>query len=138
LGVILGLVFIYGLIILSFTQIWATRVAILDKKSGRASLGAGYRLVKKKFWSMFLLGIVNTIMTLFIIAIPIGIIFGLLWAAFSLIKPDAILGAGLMVVRFILVIVFIFGLYLLSGLLTAFKASVWTIAFHKIKDKYGL
>ena len=128
---------IYGVLMLTLAQIWAPRVAILDQKGGKDSLTRGYRLTRKKFWSMVLLGLINTILSGIVIGLPLIIMVGfLLGGAFSL-NANLSLGIFLLLFGGLLFLVFLLGYLLLSGILTAFKASIWTIAYNSIKGKYG-
>lgn len=124
------------LILLSLTQIWSFRIATLDKKSGPASLSLGFKMAKKKFWPMILLGFLNTILSGLVIGIPLAIMVGLLVGGVSTLNGNFSLGISLLILGGILVFIFIFGYMLLVGILNAFKASVWTIAFNNIRGKY--
>jgi hypothetical protein len=121
--------FIYLLVI----QIWATRLAALEGKSGRVALSLGYKIARKKFWASLLLGTVNTILVGIVTFIPImflvvifgGAVFAIVFTkSFSIwmIPVGVILGIGIM-----------FFITLLMGALNSFKATVWNLAFKSVK-----
>lgn len=132
----LFLIFLYFLILLNLIQIWAQRIAVLDKKSGKASFASGYKIAKKKFWSMLLLGLINTIFSGIVYGIPFLILIGLIIGALSLFSEQSLI-AILIAGGVIFFIVITLGFTLLSGLLTAFKASIWTVAYNNIRGKYN-
>ena len=78
LMIIAVLILIYAFIMLDLTRIWALRIAVLDKLSGSVSFTKGFKLARKKFWSMLLLGLVNLILTGLIIGLPVTIMIGLM------------------------------------------------------------
>lgn len=128
------------ILIFVMTGIWAPLMVILDKKPAWVSLKMGFRLAKKKFWPMLGLGIVNSILAFFVVGIPfivltgvvIGVVIGIIWGATQTTNLTLILAPF----AAILVLVALVGFMLLSGIVTAFKASVWTIAYNKIRGKY--
>ncbi len=134
------IVFLLAVFVLSFTQIWAQRQVVLNNKGGKEALFTGLKMVKKKFWSMLLLVIVNNILTGIIVAVPVGIIVGILFG--SLFTSDY-LGANAKTLVWIIVslvmaitVLFVFFLPILGGIINAFKAGVWSIAYNSIKGKY--
>lgn len=130
------ILFVYAAIMLLLTQIWAPREVVLNQKSGRNALASGYKMAKKKRGAMLLLGLVNTILSGIIIGIPLMLIFGLLLGRTFSFSGNQNLGIVLLVFGGLLMLVFIFGGLIVSGILTAFKAAVWTIAYNNIKGKY--
>lgn len=131
-----SLALIYFWIYLTLSQIWAQRQIVLDQKQWREALFSGYRISRRKKWSMLLLGLVNMIFSSFLVLIPVLILAMVGISGFALKDSLPALGWSLLGVAGLLVITFIFAYTLLSGILTAFKATIWTIAYHKIRGKY--
>jgi len=127
---------IYCFIYLAFSQIWAPRIAVIEKASAKDSLFRGYRIAKKKKWSMILLGLVNIILSFFIMAIPILLVGGIIFAGIFTTDKNAVLGVGLFAIGAILIIPTIIAMTLIGGILNAFKATVWNIAYNNIRGKY--
>ncbi|MCL4367252.1 hypothetical protein M1563_03735 [Patescibacteria group bacterium] len=136
LGVIVIGAFLYWLIMLVMAQIWALREVVIDKKSGQVALFAGFKIVRKKFWSMLLLGLANLILALVAIGLPATLIIGLVIGMVSLTAHQLTLTPVFIPLIIILVLALITGFIILTGIITAFKATVWTIAYHKIRGKY--
>lgn len=140
LGIVALGAFIYWMIMLSLTQIWAPRQVVLDGKFGQAALLSSFKLVKKKFWSMILIGLVNilltgTIMVAIILAIGVvGVILVLI--GFLLGKAVPTLIPSLVIIALVITIPILIGLILLGGIAESFKATVWTLAYRKIRGKY--
>jgi hypothetical protein len=93
-------------------------------------------MARKKIWAMLLLGLVNNVLTTLIWIVPIVIIIvlvlaGVFGGTYLHTAIPALIGLGILVFLPVL-----FGIMLLSGITTAFKATVWTDAYLKIKDKY--
>lgn len=129
--------FVYIIVYLSLSSVWAQRIIVVDKKSGKEALFAGYRLVKKKKWPMILLGLVNSITTGMIVGIPLIIMIALIAGGiFGITSNNTGLGISLIFVGTLLIIPFVLCFLLLSGILTAFKASTWSIAYNNIRGKY--
>ncbi len=122
--------------VMTIMIIWAVRIVVIDKKPAKLALRMGYKIAKKKFWASALLGIVNTItiaLIYIIILLPIlGIIVG---GAFT-ISQDTYLGTGIIVIGAVFLLVFIFAESILGGIINAFKATVWSLAYNAIKGKY--
>lgn len=131
---IFGLLFVF--LFLSLSQIWAPRLVILENLQAKESLLKGLRISKKKFWSMMLLAMVNTILTAIIMGTIIALIVGLVFVGALSFGANQVIGIALIVIGGILILTFIFGWILISGFLTAFKASVWTLAYNNIRGKY--
>lgn len=133
IAVIIGIIF---LLLLTITGIWATRIVVLDQRRAWESIQKGYLLAKKKFWAALLLGIVNTIASLIVIGIPVAIMGGFIAGGIFSLDANVTIGASLLFVGAIFAAIFIVGYLLLAGIITAFKASVWTIAYNNIRGKY--
>ncbi|MBI2028113.1 MAG: hypothetical protein HYT07_00755 [Candidatus Levybacteria bacterium] len=129
-------VVLYGSIYYLLSEIWASRIVVLEKKSGKESLFRGYKIARKKTWAMILLGLVNIILSMFILAIPVLIIIGIIFGGMLTSGQNQSLGIGLFVIGAILVIPMIIAMILLGGILNAFKATVWSIAYNNIRGKY--
>lgn len=125
---------VYFFIFLILAQIWALRLVVLDGKSGRSALFSGYRISRKKFWPTVLLGLINTIFSILVMAVPAILAAGLLIGGVSSFSRNQVAGWGLGFGG-ILAVGFILGLTLLSGIITAFKATIWTIAYIKIQGE---
>lgn len=138
-GFLLGLYVLALLVIIIFlglAQIWAPREVVIDKKPAKDALFAGIRIARRKFWSTLLLGLVNTILTMVVIGIPVGIMVGFLVGGFLTFEKIPTLGIGLFATGGILLLLFVLLGQLFGGILTAFKSSVWTIAYNNIRGKY--
>lgn len=137
LSVILLIAFIilliYAWIMLTASLIWATRRVITENKPAKESLSSGYRIAKKKFWSMLLLGLVNNILVALVFGIPIVVIIGLIIGAVFAGKSFSI---ALFIIAGLLLFAFIIAGTIVSGILSAFKATVWSLAYNNIKEKY--
>lgn len=127
---------LYNLLMLTLTQIWASREVALNQKSGWNSFKRGWHLSKLKFWPSLLLGLVNTVLTGIIIGLPVLLIFGFLAGGFSMLEDYSPLAFSLLMFGSLFLIIFALGFLLLAGILNAFKATVWTLAYNAIKSKY--
>ena len=141
LGVVALGAFIYWVIMLTLSLIWAPRQVILDGKLGKAALFSSFKLAKKKFWPMLLLGLVNVILTAlisFAIVLVAGIGIGIL-AIIGILLGKAIpaLTPALILLGIIVITPLIIGFSLLGGITNSFKATVWTLAYKAIRGKYG-
>lgn len=128
--------FVYYLIYLTLSQIWATRLVVIENYPAKQALLAGYAISKKKFWSMLLLGLINTIITTFIIGMPVAFIIAFFLGGLLTFSTLPIIGTTLAAIGGSLVLIFFLGYLLLSGILTAFKATIWSLAYKNIKGKY--
>lgn len=130
------LISVFMFVILTLVIIWAIRIVVIDKKPAKLALRMGYKIAKKKFWASVLLGIVNTItigLLYVLILLPIiGIIIG---GAFTISK-DTYLGTGIIVFGAIFLMLFILASTILEGIIGAFKATVWSLAYSAIRGKY--
>ncbi len=129
-------VVVYGFIYYLLSEIWASRIIVTENKSGKESLFRGYKIAKNKTWSMILLGIVNNILSFFVMAIPIALIAGIIFGGIFTISQNQTLGIGLFAVGIILIIPTMIAIMLLGGIINAFKAVVWSIAYNNIRGKY--
>lgn len=130
---------IVGWILITLTQIWASRRVVLDKKSATESFSSSFKIVKKKFWHMLALAIVNTMLSLvatFIMAVPILVVGGITVFSFIFSKPNPSLILILIGIGAVFLLIYIIGYTLLSGVLNSFKASVWTLAYNHTKGEY--
>lgn len=123
-------------ILLSLSSIWASRQIMVDAKSGRQALFEGFRLMKKKLWPMILLGLVNTVCSFLIFGVLIGVFAGLIIGGFLNFQNNSFLGFGLLGSGILGIIVFAIFTPVLSGIITAFKTSTWSLAYHVIRKKY--
>ncbi len=134
--IVLAVIAFISFIMLTLLLIWAPRIVVVEKASALDSLSKAFFLVKKKFWSSLLLGIVNTILSGILTLVPVFIlavvtISGLVlaWQVESLRIPLAVFAFPLL---FLVIIV----LTLATAILHAFKTTVWSLAYDKIKNKY--
>ena len=138
-GLLLFLV-ILALIVLStllgLAQIWAPRKVIHEQTSGLAALKAGLSIARKKFWAMFLLGLVNTFLGAFVIGVPVVVMLLIIFGGAIGISMNKDLIIGALIVGIPLIILLIGAMAFISGVFTAFKATVWSIAYNNIKGKY--
>ena len=138
--VLVGLAAIVGWVLISLTQILASRRVVLDKKPAAQSFSSSFKIVRKKFWKMFTLAIVNTVLSfimMFIMAIPLIVAGGAAIFGFISSKSNSSLILIIIVVGVILFLLFAIGFTIFSGILNSFKASVWTLAYNHIKGDYN-
>lgn len=145
--IILAVIAVIGAFIgwtfLTLTQIWASRRVVLDKKPAAESFSSSFKIVKKKFWHMLALAIVNTMLSLvvmFIMAAPliiVGIVGGVAVFSFIFSKPNPSLLPFLFTIGAVLFLLYTVGYTIFSGILNSFKASVWTLAYNHIKGVYN-
>ncbi len=131
-----GIAVFVGIILMTMTEIWAVRKVVLEGTPAIEALKRSFNIAKRKFWSMFLLGVVNTILAGLIMLVPI-LIFGgaLLGGVFGGIANRELIPT-LIIGGVILFLVFAIAHAFLSGVITAFKATVWSLAYKQIKGKY--
>jgi hypothetical protein len=135
-GILLTLVILAWITIiigLSLSMIWALRRAIDEPMSGMAALKAGFHMAKKKFWSMLLLGMVNGIAVGFVIVIPIIILVVIGVIGFVIFIANNAAGPILLMLAVPLFLVFMVGFPVLLGIATAFKTTVWSLAYMTMK-----
>lgn len=130
------LLWLFLFIMLVLTEVWALRKVILNEKPWREAFWQGLRMAKRKFWPMLLLGLVNTVLSFIIIGGPILVLVGLLLGGFLSFEGNRGLAIGLFVGGGLLGLALVLGYLLLVGIITAFKASTWTIAYNQIQGKY--
>lgn len=134
---LVGLVFLlYYAILISIGVIWAYREVAISDISAKQAFWNGFKIAKKKKSASLLLGFVNNLSTMLISLIPILILAGIGFAAVATYLttkeiPYALIGIGLLVLMIVIPV-----MILLGAIIQAFKASVWTIAYDKIKGKY--
>ncbi len=140
LVLILGIIGIFPLIyyalLISIAVIWAYRETALSDLSTKTAFWKGYQIAKKKKVASLILGFINNISTLIItmaaLIIPIG--FGIVaFITYLNTKqiPYVLIGLSAISGLIIFPLLIVFG-----AIAQAFKASVWTIAYDKIKGKY--
>lgn len=132
--------FIVAGLFLTMIGIWGERKIAFEGVSGSQGFKSGLAITKRKFWSSLLLGFVNNILA---IAIMIGVVlaFIILVALFGFLifilwkdaPALAIMLGGIGVVVFIAALI---AATVIQGMVTAFKATVWTLAYNNIKGKY--
>ena len=129
--------FLMAAIYLNLTKIWASRLVVLEKKTAVNSLALGYKTAKKKFWAMSLLALVNTILGVVITIIPVIFIaiFGI--SGIMAFQSNKTLAIGLLIPAGLVLFLFILTSSIFGGILNAFKAIVWSLAFRQIKDEFN-
>lgn len=127
---------IYVGIMLTASLIWATRQVVTEGKSAKEAFRSGYNIAKKKFWSMLLLGLVNNILVVIIFAIPIVVLIGIIIAAFIASLSFQALGVAIFIIGGLFLFTLVIAGTVVSGILSAFKATVWSLAYINIKGKY--
>lgn len=142
LAVILALLALIGLLAIAAIQIWATRVAVLEGKSGEESFFEGWQLVKDHLFKMVVLGCSNTcisclsgcVLSCFVITIIVPL--GLSGAFFySLSHENPIITFGLLAIGLIFIIPLLLGIILFRGIYTVFNYSTWNILYREIHQE---
>lgn len=128
--------FIYWLVMLTLSLIWASRKVVYEEQKAKEALFFSYKIVKKKFWPVILLGLVNTILGFIIVGVIAATITGLIIGGLLGYQLNQALGIGLITVGALTGFLFISASLFISGLLTAFKAVTWSKAYLNIKGKY--
>lgn len=124
---------IYAWIMLAASLIWAARQVVTENKKAQESLRSGYNIAKRKFWAILLLGLVNNILMAIIFGVPLVVIFGFIMGA---VFAGESFGSALFIVAGLLLFAFIIAAIIAGGILNAFKATVWSLAYSNIKGKY--
>ncbi|KKS12066.1 MAG: Glycerophosphoryl diester phosphodiesterase, membrane-like protein [Candidatus Daviesbacteria bacterium GW2011_GWB1_41_5] len=140
LMIIFGIVFLIGLLILNLAQIWAPRRVIIDKKDGRQAFGQSVKMARRKFWKMLGLGAINMILStvvMMVLVLPILAIVGV-WVFGSITSNNFMPSLPVLAVVVVIVaITFLVIAPILSGIINAFKAQVWTLAYKTIKGDFN-
>lgn len=126
---------IYAWVMLIASLIWATRQVVSENKPAKEALLSGYNVAKKKFWAILLLGIVNNILVAIVFGIPIIILIGIIFGAVFASMAISALGIIMFIIGGVLIFAFIIAATIVSGILSAFKATVWSLAYNNIKRK---
>ncbi len=134
----IGFVFFlaYAWIMLTASLIWATRKVVTENKPAKEALSLGYNIAKKKFWAILLLGLVNNILIVIVFGIPIVVLIGIIIGGIIAGISMKGLGIAIFIIAGLLFLALIIGLTVAGGILNAFKASVWSLAYNNIKGKY--
>ena len=139
LGVLVAIevcLLIYVTIVINIGMIWAYREIAISDKGVKESFWDGIKIARKKFWGSLGVGALNVFLSGIVGAIPLLILIALIgWGVYSYlstekISPEVVLGIAAAVIVYIPVSL------ILGGMIHAFKASVWTIAYDNIKGKY--
>jgi hypothetical protein len=129
---------VLGVIFLIMSQIWAPRLVVLEDRKPKEALFAGFKVAKEKFWAMILLGLVNTALSLAVVFIPLLIVLGFgFFAVFSAQNYHQFLSPGFFVGLAISILTLILIYTVGAGILNAFKATIWSLAYSKIRDKFN-
>lgn len=130
------LAFAIAVLLLTMTLIWAVRFVAIDNTSPKTALSQGFALTKAHFWRMLGLGIVNLLGSMLVFVIPVAILIGIIALGIISLDANKAFGSSLLMIGGTLVAIFILAIQLLSGVLTAFKATVWTLAYHIVHKKH--
>jgi len=123
-------------IMLTLILIWATRIVVVENTTALESLSKAFILAKKKFWSSLLLGIVNSVLTGILTLIPIFIMIVVVIGGLILAWQVESLRIPLVVFSVPLLLSVIVVLTIATAVIHAFKATVWSLAYNSVKDKY--
>lgn len=141
--IVTGLLAVIGLIpllyyafLVSVGVIWAYREVAISDLSAKPAFWNGFKIAKKKKLASLILGFANNVAITLITMVPVFVLIaigvsGLIYYGTTNKIPYLFLGVG-----FLAVLVLIPLLIVISAIAQAFKASVWTIAYDKIKGKY--
>ncbi len=136
LVVLATIAFLIAVLLLTMTIIWAVRFVVIDHMSPKAALSHGFTLVKAHFWLMLGLGIVNILTSMLVFVVPVAILIGIIALGVISLETNRSLGGSILGIGGTLFVVFILAIQLLSGVLTAFKATVWSLAYHVVHKKH--
>lgn len=125
---------ITGWIILTMIMIWAPRLVVMEKHAAYEAFRKGYKITKQKFIATLLLGVFNTVLTWLLYGVIFAIMGIFVVGGFLSLKSNTILSVTLFVLAGTLFFVFILLSSVLSGIITTFKASVWSLAYNKIRE----
>jgi hypothetical protein len=126
----------YAWIMLYTTLIWATRKVVTENTPAKIALTTGYKIAKKKFWATLLLAFVNNLLAALIIGVPLALVMVILIGGlFSSAYAPGILFYVIIIIN-ILIFIFIVAATVAGGIINAFKATVWSLAYQNIKGKY--
>lgn len=127
---------IYAWTILTASLIWATRQVVSENRTAKEALRRGYSIAKKKFWAILLLGLVNNILVAIVFGIPIVMLIGIIIGGIFASQLLQALGISIFIIGGLLLFALIIAGTVVGGILGAFKASVWSLAYSNIKGKY--
>lgn len=127
---------IYAWIMLTASLIWATRKVVSENTRAKEALRLGYNIAKKKFWAILLLGLVNNVLVAIVFGIPIVILIGIIVGGIIASQSIQSLGTAIFIIGGLLLFTLIIAGTVAGGILGAFKASVWSLAYNNIKGKY--
>lgn len=129
------LLLIYAIIMLTLTSTWAVRKAAFEQLGGKEAFKASIGIARKKFWPSLLLGVVNTILAAVVTMVPVAVLVAIIAASVAGFIFSKNLGLSLIATVAVLIVPFMVIMNVLGGVIAAFKASVWTLAYEKIKGK---
>lgn len=134
---ILGLIpLLYYALLISLGIIWGYREVAISDLSAKQAFWNGFKIAKKKKGASLILGIVNTFAAIIVTMIPVFLLIAAIAPSFIgyfMTKEISPVLIGLAVVATAILIPI---MVILGAVVQAFKASVWTIAYDKIKGKY--
>jgi hypothetical protein len=131
-----GIFFVYYAILISIGIIWGYREVAISNHSAKQAFLNGFKIAKKKKSASIILGFLNGVITGIATMIPMFAVFAVIAAgvisyiATNNVSPYLI-GIGVLVIAVVIPVIIVIG-----AVSQAFKASVWTIAYDKIRGKY--
>lgn len=143
MGVPIFLVLFVVGIIIAMIQVWAVRLAALEGLSGQESFRQGWAMVKTYFGEMFVVGLINKLMSCLLgcMLYGLGCLVGLV-----IILPIVLIIVGMAIVSPVLAIVVGAGIFsvivavmsttiFLMGAYLTFNFSTWNILYRQLKGK---
>lgn len=125
---------IVGLAVASI-QIWAERIAVIEKKEAGEAFREGWQMVKKHFFKMVILGTVNCCLGCFlwvVVSLVIGLLIG---AGVVLFFINKTLGVAFLAAFALLFIFLILLNVLINGIYKIFNYATWNVLYREIKEE---
>lgn len=119
---------------ISASQIWAQRVVVLEGKSGKEAFKEGWKIAKKHFGNMAILGCVNGLLSCCFGVIIIGTIGGLVFSGIGLMALNKNIGIVFLFIVGILGLGLLLIGTLVGGILKIFNYATWNILYRQIRD----
>lgn len=120
---------------ISATLIWAERVAVIEGKEAKAAFWEGWRLVKKYFGEMLLLGLGNCFLNCCLGSLIAGVIVLLIGIAIGIFAINKGLGWLFIMVIILIVLPIILLSVLISGIYKIFNWTTWNILYRQVREK---
>lgn len=137
--ILLILALLVVVLFFSITVAFGERWVILSKIPAKDAISQGFKIARKKFWASLLLGFVNNLLAgainFVITAIVLAGFVGPIIGGLLSFQDNPSLATVLFTLAGVVFISFIIASTLVSGIITAFKASTWTAAFNALNGK---